>query len=106
VLILDDATDIEIGEGLTLSTSGTGTVTFNHTGLTSFAGDVIFTGRSSSASTTEGALYFDSDDNQLKVYANGKWQADRASVTKIVAASDSSNKEKAVYVADGTDDHV
>ena len=33
------------------------------------------------------------------VYANGKWQADRTTATKIVAANDSQNKEKADYKA-------
>jgi parallel beta-helix repeat protein len=60
----------------------------------------------SSTSTQEGTIYYDSDDDQLKVYANGKWQADRTTAAVIVAASDSKNKEKADFVGDGTDDQV
>jgi hypothetical protein len=37
---------------------------------------LILAGRASSTSTTEGAIYYDSDDDQLKVYANGKWIRD------------------------------
>jgi parallel beta-helix repeat protein len=55
------------------------------------------------ASPTEGMIYFDSTTKQLLTYANGKWQADRESNTKIVAASNSSQaaKDAADYVADG-----
>ena len=56
-------------------------------------------------SPTEGMLYYDTDTNNLLIYTNGKWQADR-SESVIVAASDSSQAEKdsADYVADGTSD--
>ena len=74
--------------------------------VTITGGELTLSSQASSASTTEGTLYYDSDDDQLKVYANGKWQADRSAVTKIVAASDSQNKDKADYVADGTADDV
>lgn len=69
-------------------------------------GTLYLTGIASSPSTTEGTVYYDTDDDQLKVYANGKWQSDRTTATKIVAASDSQNGEKADYVCDGTDDQV
>jgi len=69
-------------------------------------GELYLSGIASSSSTTEGTLYYDTDDDQLKVYANGKWQADRSTATIIVAANDSQNKEKADYVCDGTDDQV
>jgi parallel beta-helix repeat protein len=51
--------------------------------------------------TGEGHLFYRTDTDQLYVYTGGKWQADRSTATKIVAASDSQNKEKADYVADG-----
>ncbi len=53
-------------------------------------------------SPTEGMLYFDTTTKQLRIYANGKWQADRSDVI-TVAASNSSQTEKdsADYVADG-----
>lgn len=61
------------------------------------------------ASPTAGMLYYDSDSKQLLTYANSKWQADRSAVTKIVAASDSSQalKDSADYVVTGmADDEV
>ncbi len=59
-------------------------------------------------SPTEGMVYFDTDTDKLLTYSNGKWQADRSTATKIVAASNSSQavKDSADYVADGTDDQV
>lgn len=56
------------------------------------------------ASPTEGMLYFDSTTKQLLTYANGKWQADRSTSTKIVAANDSPNKEAADYVVSAADE--
>lgn len=60
------------------------------------------------ASPTEGMLYFDTDTKQLLVYANGKWQGESKTATKIVAASNSSQaaKDGADYVADGTGDQT
>jgi len=69
-------------------------------------GELYLSGIASSSSTTEGTLYYDTDDDQLKVYANGKWQADRSTATFIVAANDSQNKEKADYACDGTNDQT
>lgn len=58
------------------------------TGSTSFPG-----------SPSEGQIYFRTDTKQLYVYANGKWQADRSTATKIVAdGSTSQNPEAADYV--------
>ena len=61
----------------------------------------------SSTSTTEGTIYYDSDDDQLKVYANGKWQSDRTVATVIVGTSNgtsaSRNYEKADYVCGASD---
>lgn len=55
------------------------------------------------ASPTEGMLYYDTTTKQLLVYANGKWQSDGKSATKIVAASNSPQaaKDGADFVADG-----
>lgn len=60
------------------------------------------------ASPTEGMLYYDTSTKQLLVYSNGKWQADRDSSTKIVAASNASQalKDGADYVASGTGDQT
>jgi hypothetical protein len=58
------------------------------------------------SSPTEGQVYYRTDTKQLYVYANSKWQADRSTATLIVAASNSQNKEKADYVATGTNDET
>lgn len=58
------------------------------------------------ASPTEGMMWFDTTTKQLLVYSNGKWQADRNTATKVVAASNASQalKDAADYVATGTGD--
>jgi parallel beta-helix repeat protein len=60
------------------------------------------------ASPTEGMVYFDTTTKQLLTYSNGKWQSDRSTATKIVAASNSSQalKDSADYVATGTNDQT
>lgn len=59
-------------------------------------------------SPTEGMVYYDTTTKQLLTYANGKWQADRSTSTKIVAANNSTQaaKDAADYVADGTGDQT
>jgi parallel beta-helix repeat protein len=56
------------------------------------------------ASPTEGMIYFDTTTKQLLTYANGKWQGDRSTATKIVAASNSPQavRDAADYVAGAT----
>lgn len=51
-------------------------------------------------------MWYDTTTKQLLVYSNGKWQADRNTSTKIVAASNASQalKDGADYVATGTGD--
>ncbi len=60
------------------------------------------------ASPTEGMLYYDTTTKQLLTYANGKWQGDRTTSTKIVAASNSAQnlKDAADYIATGTSDQT
>ncbi|HEX4774984.1 MAG TPA: hypothetical protein VH234_05715 [Candidatus Saccharimonadales bacterium] len=58
------------------------------------------------ASPTEGQIYYRTDLNQLFVYENGQWQGYTSSVTEIVAASNSSNKYSANFVATGTNDQT
>ncbi len=60
------------------------------------------------SSPTEGMVYFDTTTKQLLVYANGKWQSDRSTSTKVVAASNSNQsvKDAADYVATGTGDQT
>ncbi len=57
------------------------------------------------ASPTEGMLYFDTDTKQLLVYANGKWQSDRSTASKIVgtSASGGTSGAAASLNADGAD---
>ncbi len=58
------------------------------------------------STAAEGQMFFSTSTHQLYIFDSSKWQADRTVVTKIVAANDSQNKEKADYVCDGVDDHV
>lgn len=66
------------------------------------------------ASPNEGTIYFDSETDELLVFAGGSWQplngagADGKTATKIVAASNSPQaiKDAADYVADGTADQA
>lgn len=104
-----------------VDTATTGTLTIGGTNATSItmADDVTVAagksltlagGNSASrpASPTEGMVYFDTTTKQLLTYSNGKWQSDRSTATKIVAASNSSQaaKDGADYVADGTGDQT
>lgn len=109
---------------LTLQTTTSGNIVLNSAGTielqddTNIAGNVTLgaaktltlTGGATAsrpASPTNGMMYYDTDTKQLLVYAGtsptGKWQADRSTATKIVAASNSSQalKDSADYVADG-----
>ncbi len=60
------------------------------------------------ASPTEGMVFYDTTTKQLITYSNGKWQSDRSTATKIVAASNASQAEKdgADYIATGTNDQT
>ncbi|HSI20929.1 MAG TPA: hypothetical protein VLA04_04520, partial [Verrucomicrobiae bacterium] len=93
---------------ITASTNGSERFRINDTGAVVAAnGSLTLTGGTSfPSSPSEGQMFFRTDTKQLYVYANAKWQADRSTATLIVAASDSQNKEKADYVADGTGDQT
>jgi hypothetical protein len=110
------ATAITVGKaGITTTIAGALTVneaaTFNEN-VTVAAGKTLrITGDNTAGrpvSPAEGTLYFDTTTKQLLVYANGKWQGDRSTATKIVAATNSSQavKDAADYVADGTGDQA
>jgi parallel beta-helix repeat protein len=90
-----NATGINLADNVTLATNVSLTITGGATGTRP-------------ASPTEGMVYFDTTTKQLLTYANGKWQADRTTATKIVAASNSSQaaKDAADYVATGTGDQA
>jgi len=87
VINLNEDTTVAAGKSLTINGGVTGT---------------------RPASPTEGMMYYDTTTKQLLTYANGKWQADRTTSTKIVAANNSSQaaKDAADYVADGTGDQT
>ncbi len=103
---------------LTLQTTTSGNIILNAVGTTELQDDTNVGGNltvaasksltltggntaSRPASPTEGMVYFDSETKQLLTYANGKWQGDRSTATKIVAASNSLAKDGAEYVGDG-----
>jgi len=68
-------------------------------------GSIILTGTASfPGSPVSGQMYYRTDLNQLFVYENGQWQADRTTATKIVSASNSQDKFAADFVGDGTND--
>ncbi len=88
-----------------------GNKTFNGSVVLAASQSLTITGGNTAsrpASPTEGMLYFDTTTKQLLVYANGKWQADRSTATKIVAASNApqSVKDAADYVANGSTDEA
>jgi|GEM_PF-286374 len=57
------------------------------------------------ASPVEGMVYYDTDTKQLLTYANGKWQADRSTATRIVGTSASGGTSNAItsIAPDGAD---
>jgi len=88
------ATVINLNQNTTLAAGKSLTVTGGNTG--------------SRPAGTEGMVYYDTDTDKLLVFSNGKWQADRTSVTKTVAPSGAAQhiKDSADYVTDGTADEV
>lgn len=101
------------GNILQLQKGGADVLTLNNAGDLSVQNTTIAAGKtltviggntaSRPASPTEGMVYFDTDTDKLLTYSNGKWQADRSTATKIVAASNSSQaiKDSADYVVSG-----
>ncbi|MDZ7785827.1 MAG: right-handed parallel beta-helix repeat-containing protein [Candidatus Saccharibacteria bacterium] len=98
---------------LTLETNNTAALTIDTSQNATFAGSVTLAAQQTLSLTggttaqrpgspTEGMLYFDTTTDGLLVYANGKWQGDRAE-SVIVAASNSTQaqKDSADYVAGG-----
>ncbi len=97
---------------LNIGTTGTPTTTgisLNQNTTVVAGKSLIITGSGTRpGSPLEGTIYYDTTTKQLLVYSNGKWQSDRSTSTKIVAASNSSQalKDGADYVADGTADDI
>lgn len=109
------ATSLQAGS---LDTASAGTLTLGGANATSItmADDVtVAAGKSLTlaggntasrpVSPSEGTLYFDTTTKQLLVYANGKWQSDRSTASKIVGTSASGGASSAVASlnADGAD---
>lgn len=101
----DSATALQIQNSTATATLFTADTTSNKITLGSGTSLTLTGGAFATrpASPTAGMMYYDSDAKQLLTYANSKWQADRSAVTKIVAASDSSQalKDAADYVVTG-----
>jgi parallel beta-helix repeat protein len=90
-----NAAAISIGRSTKLVTFN-GNVSVASGGYLSLVGGIT---SSRPASPTEGMLYYDTTTKSLLVYANGKWQADRSTATKIVAdGSTSLGADGADYV--------
>ena len=103
--LIDTATATALNIGTTNATS----INLNQDTVLAAGQSITLTGGNTAsrpASPTEGMVYYDTTTKQLLTYANGKWQADRTTATKIVAASNSSQalKDAADYVATGTGD--
>jgi len=106
--------DTATGVALNIGASGTPTTTainLNQDATLAAGKSLTLVGGNTASrpgSPTEGMLYYDTTTKQLLVYANGKWQADRSTSTKIVAASNSSQaaKDSADYVATGSGDQA
>lgn len=112
--IITPTIDTATGVALNIGTSGAPTTTvinLNQNTTLAAGKSLTITGGNTASrpgSPTEGMVYFDSDTDKLLIYSGGKWQADRSSNTKIVAASNSPQevKDAADYVADGTGDQT
>jgi hypothetical protein len=70
--------------------------------LTVSGGDLFLTPQASSSSTTKGTLYYDSDDDNLYVYANGGW----VDLTVQGGASDWTLSGGVIYPTADTTDFV
>src|SRR3990172_3603382 len=70
----NDGTDFDTGGGLTLAGA-----------LTVSGGEIFLTPVASSGSTTEGTVYYDSDNDKLFVYANGAFARLATDMTKYTA---------------------
>ena len=93
--LLDTATAVALNIATTNATS----INLNQDTVLAAGQSITVTGGNTAsrpASPTEGMLYYDTTTKQLLVYANGKWQADRTTATKIVGTSASGGTSSAV----------
>ena len=73
---------------LALGTTNATAINLNQNTVVAAGKSLTITGGNTAsrpASPTEGMVYYDTTTKALLVYANGKWQADRSTATKIVA---------------------
>jgi trimeric autotransporter adhesin len=89
-IYLQTASNTQVGLVNTIGQTFAGLKTFNN-GVTLAANQTLnVTGGTTASrpgSPTEGMVYYDTTTKQLLTYANGKWQADRTTATKIVGTS-------------------
>jgi fibronectin-binding autotransporter adhesin len=98
------ATAVSISKsGATTTVNGALTVTqastFNGSVTLAASQSLTLTGGATGTrpgSPTEGMMYYDTDTDRILTYANGKWQADRSTATKIVGTSASGGVSSAV----------
>ncbi len=107
-ITIGNASDTVAGAVTTGTQTFAGVKTFNDNIVLAAGDSLILTGDTSlPGSPTDGQLFHHTSNNQLYIYTNGKWQADRTDAI-LVAASDSSDEAKRIadYVADGTGDQT
>jgi parallel beta-helix repeat protein len=109
--ILTPTIDTSTAVALNIGTTNAASINLNQNVTVAAGKSLTLAGGNTASrpgSPTEGTLYFDTTTKQLLVYSNGKWQADKNSSTKIVAASNASQalKDGADYVATGTSDQT
>ncbi len=74
---------------ITVDANGTGKTLLNDSVVLAATKTLTITGDTTAnrpVTPTEGTIYYDTTTKQLLTYANGKWQADRSTSTKIVAS--------------------
>ena len=82
---------------IAIGTSNTSGITLGQSTTLAADKSLTITGSGTRPSSpTEGMIYYDTTTKQLLVYANGKWQADRATSTKIVGTSASGGASSAI----------
>ncbi|KKQ53758.1 MAG: hypothetical protein US83_C0009G0042, partial [Candidatus Falkowbacteria bacterium GW2011_GWC2_38_22] len=75
-------------------------------GTTTVPSLTITGGTSLPSNPTEGQMFYNTTEKKVYTYTGARWKTDGATASKIVAASDSPNKEKADYICDGTNDET
>jgi len=100
--------DTATSTALNVGTANATVINLNQSTVLAAGKSITVTGGNTASrpgSPTEGMLYYDTTTKQLLVYANGKWQADRSTATKIVGTSAAGGASGAVasFAPDGAD---